>query len=109
MSTANPLPLWTLGELMEKARRDAKVSTSEMALYFGVHRKTINNWEAGRTHPSRADIRTWAERCNQPWFTLEGIRDLLGGDFRWITDPAVQLSLFDDDSVPSSTALADVA
>lgn len=105
MSTATPLPLWTLGELMEKARRDAKVSTTDMAVYFGVHRKTINNWESGRTHPSRADVRVWAERCNQPWFSLDGISDLLRDDSRWITERADQLTLFDDWAV----ALADVA
>lgn len=106
MSTATPLPLWTLGELMEKARRDARISTAQMAFHFGVHRKTINNWESGRTHPSRADIFVWAERCNQPWFTLDGIRDLLRDGLRWITDRADQLTLFGEDEVHAQPAAA---
>lgn len=92
MSTTTPLPTWTLGELMEKARRDANVSTAEMASYLGVNPKTINNYEANRTHPSRSTIMAWAAKCEQPWFTVEGIRDLLATSLRWVTTLPGQLS-----------------
>lgn len=98
MSTTTPLPVWTLGELMEKARRDAGISTAQMADILNVTPKTINNYEANRTHPSRAVIMAWSSICDQAWFTLDGISDLLRVDSPWITAPADQLSLFDDDS-----------
>lgn len=104
MSTTTPLlPSWTLGELMEKARRDAHISTADMALHFGVTRKTINNWEANRSTPSRAVLLVWAQRCDQPWFTAEGIRDLLVLTSPWITALPGQLEFADvrlGDAVP---------
>lgn len=97
MSTTTPLPTWTLEELLTKARREARLSKEQMAEVLGVSLKTINNYEGGRTHPNRATLRVWIDTCKLPWFTLDGIRDLLGPDSRWITDPAVQLTLFHDD------------
>lgn len=97
---ATVLPVWTLGELMEKARRDARISTQQMADILRVSPKTINNYESGRTSPNRATLLVWIETVRQPWFTIDGIRDLLPSGLPWMHTRPVQLRLFNNDLEP---------
>lgn len=96
---ATALPVWTLPELLTKARRDAGITKQQMADVLRVSTKTINNYErgpaAGGTSMNRATLLVWIDTCKQPWFTLEGISDLLPGGLPWITAAPVQLCLFD--------------
>lgn len=78
MAATTQAPDWTLGDYLRKARRDAQKSVGTMAFRFGVTRKTINNWEADRTHPSKAETEVWAQFCEAEW-----LRDLLNDASRW--------------------------
>ena len=42
---------WSLGELIAKARRDARLEQTELADAVGVSRNTISNYERGRSMP----------------------------------------------------------
>jgi len=53
-------PVWTIADRMGKARREAGLSTAEMADLLGVSRQTVGNWEAGRVKPSKATLLAWS-------------------------------------------------
>lgn len=42
---------WTLGELIAKARRDARLEQTDLADAIGVSRNTVSNYERGRSMP----------------------------------------------------------
>jgi transcriptional regulator with XRE-family HTH domain len=48
--------VWTLGDVLSKARRQAGISVAEMAQQLGVSPKTINNIEHDRIAVRRAYI-----------------------------------------------------
>lgn len=54
------VPTWTLGDRLAKARKDAQLTTYEMAEKLGVTRATITNWENDHTHPRRYATDSWA-------------------------------------------------
>lgn len=60
------IPEWTKGDRMLKALRHAHVSHAEMADYLGVSANTVGNWIAGRTSPTRGEVRLWAMRTGVP-------------------------------------------
>ena len=70
MATAM-IPTWTLGDRLAKARRAARVSTAEMAAYLACDRKTVGNYEAGRTHAPRAVVLAYHMRTQVPLEWIE--------------------------------------
>lgn len=46
----------TLAQKLRKAREEAGLSISKLALKSGVHKNTIANYETGRTEPSFFNI-----------------------------------------------------
>lgn len=43
--------LWTLGELLAKARKDAGFDQSQLAAAVGIARNSLSNYETGRSVP----------------------------------------------------------
>lgn len=64
-----------LGDRLEKALRVAHVTNLQMADYLGVSPNTVGNYTAGRTRPSRLQIKEWAVRTGAPLRWLEGGED----------------------------------
>lgn len=46
----------TFAEKLRKARKDKKLSQSELAELVGVHYRTIQNWEKGHRKPSNFEL-----------------------------------------------------
>lgn len=72
--TAVPVPVWTLGDRLRKAREFAGLEQGELAERIGISRGTVSNYELGRWQrpPKRYILRDWAEECGVP--------------FEWIVD-----------------------
>lgn len=67
---------WTLGDRLAKARRHARLTTTEMADELGLGRYTIHNYESDRTRPNKGTLMLWATRC--------------GVDYEWLIGNAVE-------------------
>lgn len=50
------VPTWELQDRLARARRHAGLEQGELAELAGVSRKSVSNWELGRTVPRRAAI-----------------------------------------------------
>jgi transcriptional regulator with XRE-family HTH domain len=59
--------VFSLGELMAKAREDAGLDQEQMRQLIGVSRTTISRWENNRGAPSIAEFRTWATVTGADW------------------------------------------
>ena len=53
---AGNIPAWELQDRIARARRFAGLEQSELAELAGVSRKSISNWEIGKTAPRRAAL-----------------------------------------------------
>lgn len=79
-----PVPRWTLGERMAKARRAAGLNGAEMAerlsdaLGKPISKQTISNWENDHTQPRNmlAVLDAWAAECpteyTRRWLLTDG-------------------------------------
>ena len=76
------IPQWTLADRMEKARKDAGLSTQEIADAIGISRKSVWNYEHGTTKPLRPILAAWAE------VTGTYVEWLTGGDSPDFPQPA---------------------
>lgn len=59
-------PLWTTGDKLAKARRNARLSQQDLALDLGIGRRSIVRYEEDQAKPSRAIRIAWAVRCRVP-------------------------------------------
>lgn len=96
-------PHWSPGELLRKAREDAKIGVSEMAVKLGVKRNTISNYEHGKTTPQRAVVLLWEQYTNAPEGSLVAayVRERESGciagrglDWTYVFGSPAQMSLF---------------
>jgi transcriptional regulator with XRE-family HTH domain len=53
-------PAWTLTDRLRKAREYRGLEQTELADLMGVSRRTVVNYEAGRTTPRRPQLIAWA-------------------------------------------------
>jgi transcriptional regulator with XRE-family HTH domain len=72
MSDSERVPRFTRGDRMAKARRDAGISTGEMARFLDVSPATIGNYEHDRTAPMLGTLRSWAARTDVALEWLRG-------------------------------------
>lgn len=56
LNTSGIIPTWELQDRIARARRYAGMEQSELAEIAGVSRKSISNWEIGKTEPRRAAL-----------------------------------------------------
>ena len=63
METTTPIPTWTQGDRLRKAREEARVSVEAMADALGVTRTTITRYERrpGKRGVPSAVVRVWAD------------------------------------------------
>ena len=63
MATEQRIPTWTSADRLEKARKDAGLSGSELAECIGVSRSTIVNYESPNYSKKRRPIvlKAWAQ------------------------------------------------
>ena len=82
MALTNPnVPVWTIGDRLEKARSSAGLSQQEMAdllshvLPRPIKKQTVSNWEQDVNQPRnfQAVLRGWAEITNVPMEWLLGL------------------------------------
>lgn len=57
-------PVWTLGERLAKARRDADLTQEELAAKMQLSTNTITNYETGATNPRLISLMAWSEFTN---------------------------------------------
>lgn len=76
--------LWTLGNLITKARKDAGLSQDELAALIKRARKTISRWETGPWEPRMRDLRLIAAATSAPWL-VSNLSDLLSQKREWFT------------------------
>lgn len=69
MSNVIPIPQWSTGDRLRKARRDSGIGSQEMAARLGVARNTVTNYEADRTVIGADHLVTWcaATGCSADW------------------------------------------
>ncbi len=79
-----PEELFTLGDLIVKARRDANMSQEELANAIGRARKTISRWERGPAEPRPKDLRKIAAETKAAWLVSD-LSTLLEHMRRWMT------------------------
>jgi transcriptional regulator with XRE-family HTH domain len=80
--SAYRVPVWTTGERMAKARRDAGLSQAEMAALLTtpdrpVSKQTVSNWEKGVNQPRQFQqvLDQWAEVTHVSVLWLLGFED----------------------------------
>jgi transcriptional regulator with XRE-family HTH domain len=79
--TASKVPVWTLGERLEKARKDRGLKQEDMAAILGVSPATVSNWENGARMPRQGQIELvhrWAEETDvdETWLAFGDRRPL---------------------------------
>ncbi len=65
-ATPGPIPQWTQGDRLRKARETAGVTVIQMAQLLEVTDRTIRNWETDSTPVKRLYLKEWAARCGGP-------------------------------------------
>jgi transcriptional regulator with XRE-family HTH domain len=65
-------PAWTLTDRLRKAREYRGLEQAELADLMGVSRRTVVNYEAGRTTPRRPQLIAWAFATGVALDWLEG-------------------------------------
>ena len=53
---AGYVPAWDIHDRIAKARRSAGLEQGELAVRAGVSRKSVSNWEIGKSTPRRAAV-----------------------------------------------------
>ena len=53
-------PVWTLGDRLYKARKQAGLTQHDMAERMEVSRASVSNWENDEHRPYRRSLRQWA-------------------------------------------------
>lgn len=62
--------LWSLGELMWKARKDAGLDQQAVAEHIGVSRALVGHWENDRSEPSYRRLAKFAQLTGFPLAVL---------------------------------------
>ena len=70
-TTHRPLPVWTTGDRLIKAREWADLTQEEMANRLGIGRRSIVRYEA-REHPPRTVVLAYATATGVPIWWLDG-------------------------------------
>ena len=60
------IPVWTLGDRLRKARRDARIGTTTMAGRLECHRNTVLGWETDKAIPPLEAIVRWSRATHVP-------------------------------------------
>ena len=74
--TQTRIPDWTLGERLEKARKEAGLKQEDMAAIMDVSPATISNWETGARKPVMGEIelvKRWAAETDVDVAWLLGV------------------------------------
>jgi transcriptional regulator with XRE-family HTH domain len=67
-----PVPRWTLGDRLRKARDHAGSTQADLAKAMGISRAAIVSYETGRTRPSRPVLLAWSMATEVPLEWLAG-------------------------------------
>lgn len=75
-TTETPVPAWTLGERLTKAREHAGISIDDMAQRLGVSSRTIRNWEGQAVRVTRTTQMAYSIETRVPldWITGDDLR-----------------------------------
>jgi transcriptional regulator with XRE-family HTH domain len=65
-------PEWTLTDRLRKAREHRGLDQAQLAELIGVHRRSVVNYELGRTQPRRPQLIAWALATGVALDWLEG-------------------------------------
>lgn len=66
-TSAEHIPVWTLGDRFRKAREDEGLTQQELADALGIDRNTVSAYETNqRVRPSKLYVRAWAQECHVP-------------------------------------------
>jgi transcriptional regulator with XRE-family HTH domain len=60
------VPVWTLGDRLRKARREAALGTSAMAARLRCHRNTVLGWETDKVIPPLQMVVRWSRVTHVP-------------------------------------------
>ncbi len=64
--TETNVPVWTVGDRMRKARREAGLERKAIAEYLGVTPSAVSRFELRKNAPRLGTLRLWAQRCDVP-------------------------------------------
>jgi transcriptional regulator with XRE-family HTH domain len=78
MSMTLEAPVWTFGELLWKARKDADLEQSEVAKVLGVSRALVSRWEHDLSDPGRRQLARFIELTGADW-----LRSYIESGIRW--------------------------
>lgn len=68
-------PVWTLGDLMWKARKDAGLDQSEVAAALNVSRSLVGKWENDKSTPNVRQVVRFAELTKfDPYWLVETLK-----------------------------------
>ena len=94
----SPSPLCFQGDMLRKARREMRMTQSELADEIGVHRITMARWESGTSEPTSEQIDQIAFACRTPrvYFLGEAAEALSPESQDWLMDPWLKKSPLED-------------
>lgn len=64
--TTGDVPHFELRHRMALALEARDIAVADIAEYLGVHRNTVGGWLHGRSRPSPAVVKLWAQQCRVP-------------------------------------------
>lgn len=70
MDSSSQTHTFTLGDRLRKARREAGVTSQDMAELLSASRTTVSNYENGRSEPTATTVAQWS--------------DITGADLVWL-------------------------
>lgn len=62
-----PLPQFTLGDFIRKARTDAQMEQEELAQAIGVSRPLVSRWECNKSTPNVQQFRALIRTTGATW------------------------------------------
>jgi transcriptional regulator with XRE-family HTH domain len=65
-------PEWTLTDRLRKAREHRGLEQAQLGELIGIHRRSVVNYELGRTQPRRPQLIAWALATGVALAWLEG-------------------------------------
>jgi transcriptional regulator with XRE-family HTH domain len=71
-ASPSAVPEWNLADRLRKARISAGLEQADLEEIAGISRKSISNYENGRTVPSKPVLLSWALACGVDLDWLSG-------------------------------------
>lgn len=106
------IPVFTVGDRLQKSREEAGITVEQMATHLGVSKSSVSNYERDVTEMRPSKLGEWADVTGVPVWWLLGVAvptvssdaDELGIRTRWSADSPAHEPLVHPDQLTLAAA-----